>query len=68
MKKLDLDVHSPGFVSPVLREAARVFYESAGELESTWQDRSAGRPWAEIAAILDHAADKIDARLKRIGW
>jgi hypothetical protein len=57
---LNLDVDSPDKVSAVLRAAANEYYQSASELESAWQDKRAGAPWAKIARILEHAADQID--------
>lgn len=57
---LDLDVDSPENVPDVLREAAQSYYESAGELASSWQDRQAGSVWNKIAKILERAADQIE--------
>jgi hypothetical protein len=64
MSKFDLDVDDPRKVAKVLRAAARAFNESASELESSWQDRGAGRPWEKLAKILDSAADRCDSALK----
>ncbi len=58
--KLNLDVDAPDKVARVLRAAAQEYYESAGELESAWGDKGAGRPWVKIAKILERAADSID--------
>jgi hypothetical protein len=60
---MNLDVDAPDEVSDVLRTAADKYYESAGELESSWQDKGAGRPWEIIAKILEHAADQIDKKV-----
>jgi hypothetical protein len=62
-RSLDLDVDSPDKVSRILRNAAERFYEDAGELEASWQDPGAGRPWTLIAKILDRAADSIDKKI-----
>lgn len=62
---MNLDVASPGEVAGVLRRAADKFHESAGELESAWQDKSAGRPWSVIARALERAADQIDKALAK---
>lgn len=60
MNKLDLDVDDPRKVEKVLSRAAQAYYDSAGELESAWQDPDAGRPWAELAKILDRAVASIE--------
>ncbi len=57
---MSLDIDAPDKVGAVLREAAQAYFESAGELESAWQDKNAGKAWAKIARILEQAADKID--------
>ena len=62
---LDLNVDSPEKVSKVLRRAAEWYLESATELESAWQDRSAGRPWVSLAKILEQAADQADKAIPR---
>ena len=59
MATLDLDVDSPDKVKEVLQRAAQAYYESAGELESAWQDKSAGRPWLFIARQFEALADKL---------
>lgn len=59
MKNLDLNVDSPDKVARVLRNAASDYNDAASELESAWQDRSAGAPWSKIARILERAADQI---------
>lgn len=58
--KYDLDVDSPDKVADVLRYTAEAFYDSAAELESTWQDKKSGNPWKKIALILEQAANKIE--------
>ena len=60
MKNLDLDVDAPDQVAPVLRRAAEAYEESATELNSAWQDKSAGWPWHVIATVLKVAAKKIE--------
>jgi hypothetical protein len=57
---MSLDVDAPEHVSAVLNRAAQAYYESAGELESAWQDPSAGKVWTKIALILEKAAAQID--------
>jgi hypothetical protein len=59
----NLDVDSPEKVLVVLRDAAQSFYESAGELESAWQDKNAGKPWILIAKELERASDNIERKL-----
>jgi hypothetical protein len=60
---LSLDVDAPDEVPHVLRKAAEIFYESASELESAWQDKGAGKPWSKIARKLERTADEIEAML-----
>jgi hypothetical protein len=60
MKSLDLDVDAPDKVAAVLRHAAEQYYESAGVLQSAWQDRDPHRVWSRIARILERAAAQID--------
>lgn len=57
---LSLDVDSPDKVPAALRAAAQAYYESAGELESAWQDKAAGRPWDQIAGLLEAMAEQIE--------
>lgn len=57
---MDLDVDSPEKVADVLREAADQYRESAAELESAWQEKAAGRPWTQIATLLEGCAERID--------
>ena len=42
----------------VLRNAAQRFYEDAGELQSAWMDKKAGKCWAMLARDLERVADK----------
>jgi acyl-CoA reductase-like NAD-dependent aldehyde dehydrogenase len=63
MADLDLDVDTPEKVAEVLRRAAQRFYESAGELESAWQDKNAGKVWERMARILERAADSCEGAL-----
>lgn len=62
--KFSLDVDAPDKVAPVLRAAARAYYDSASELESAWQERQAGAPWLRIALILERAAKDVDKWLR----
>jgi hypothetical protein len=57
---MSLDVDAPEHVSAVLNRAATAYYESAGILESAWQDPNAGKVWEKIALILEKAATQID--------
>jgi hypothetical protein len=61
-----LDVSDPEQVSQVLRNAVEIYYASASELESSWQEAKAGKPWSDIAKILEQASDAIDKKSK--GW
>lgn len=67
-RSLNLDVDSPDKVSSVLRDAADAYYESAGEVEAAWGDKSAGKPWDMIAKKLESAADQIDKGLDKMGY
>lgn len=58
--RFDLDVSSPDKVAAVLRNTAQRYYEDALELQTAWQDPSAGRIWSKIARVLEQAADRID--------
>ena len=60
MTDYDLDVDTPDKVSGILRDVAQSYYESASELESSWQDKNAGKPWEKIAKELERCADRID--------
>jgi len=52
-----LDVATPEEVPVILETIANYYRESQGELESDWQDKSAGKVWADFATILDRAAE-----------
>ena len=67
-KKFSLDVDAPHKIIAPIRAAAHRFYEDAGELEASWQDRHAGRPWTMIAKHLDRAADAIQRDLEKMGY
>lgn len=67
-KNFDLDVDAPNKVPLTLRRAADSFYESAADLTAAWRDKGAGRPWDIIAKELEAAADRIDKKLKAIGF
>jgi hypothetical protein len=56
----NLDVGTPEEVAQVLRATAELYYDSANELSSSWQDKNAGRCWKEFAKILEAAALKCD--------
>jgi len=58
-KNLDLDVGQPEEVAKVLLAASDAYYISATELEKGWQDKRAGKPWRQIAKILEKTAVKI---------
>ena len=64
MTKTDLDVDSPEKVIQVLRTTSQMYFDSASELQSAWQDKSAGKDWVMIGRILDTAADQIEKRLR----
>lgn len=61
-KNMNLDVDSPEKVVRVLEDAAQQFYDSAAELDETWQDESAGRPWDDVAKALEAAAARIEKK------
>lgn len=63
-----LDVDQPDKVIRVLEYAADQYYAAAAELESAHQDEAAGKPWDVIAAELEQAADRIQTRLRPLGW
>jgi hypothetical protein len=65
--RTDLDVDAPWRVEDVLREAAQDYYESAGEVSAQWGEDAAGKVWADIADILESAADRIHNKLQRAG-
>ena len=62
--KLDLDVSDPVKVISVLFRAAEAYEESAEELNTAWQDRTAGEPWIVCAKALRSAAERIAKQLK----
>lgn len=66
--RLNLDVDAPHKVSDVLHSAAFVYLDSASELDSAWQNTSAGRPWRMIAKVLASAAVKIDKGMKKMRY
>jgi hypothetical protein len=55
--RYNLDVATPDDVPVVLETVANHYRESASELASAWQDRTAGKVWEDIARILDRAAE-----------
>ncbi len=63
MAKLDLDVDTPEKALEVLGRAVDAFYESAVDLEASWQDKSAGRPWRIIAKEIEAAIARIERKL-----
>jgi len=65
MAGFDLDVDAPQKVPAILRRAAQRYAEDASELDSSWQDRSAGKPWRAIARVLERAADTIERAVGR---
>lgn len=67
-EKLSLDVDSPEKVTRALLNASEAFYVSAGELESSWSDPSAGKPWLVLARELEAAADRIEKKLAPLGF
>jgi len=65
---LDLaNAESPKRVCDLLRKAAQLYYDSAGELESAWQDESAGKPWIRIGRDFEALAERIEKREKKNG-
>ena len=69
MNQTDLNCSSPGEVSAVLRAAAQVYYQKAGDFDCTgqsWPAYIAGVPWDKIGRILERAAYQIDDRLARL--
>ena len=67
-RRLNLDVDSPEKVIFVLLAAVDAFNDTAAELESAWQDKSAGKPWTVIAKELETAAARVRAALGKIGF
>jgi len=66
--KLSLDVSSPDDVLEVLGVAADEFRYTASVLEESWQERTGAKPWDIMADELDRAADRIEKRLKKLGY
>lgn len=54
---------SPEGIPQVLRNAADMMREQAGDLQSAWQDKNAGGDWNMIARELERAADRIQQML-----
>jgi hypothetical protein len=57
---------SPEQVIDLLRKSAAQYYESAGELESAWQDPHAGKIWEFSAREFESVAAKIEKRWSRV--
>lgn len=66
--RYNLDVAAPEEVPIVLETVANFYRESAAELESAWQDRSAGKVWDDFATILECAAESCRKALIRRGF
>lgn len=61
--KTDLaECDSPTAVVKALRVTARLYFESAQELESAWQERGVGDIWEFIAKEFERLADKIEKK------
>lgn len=58
------DAESPQAVPAILRAAADKYSEAFIELQSAWQDRSAGAEWATISRELEKLADRIERLIK----
>ena len=67
-KELNLDVAIPDEALDVLSAAADEYRVSASDLETSWQDPGAARPWDIIADELDKAVARIEKRLKKTGY
>lgn len=64
----NMDVPTPEDVPLVLETVADHYRESADELSGAWQDRNAGKVWADFATILDRAAESCRKAIsKRLG-
>jgi acyl-CoA reductase-like NAD-dependent aldehyde dehydrogenase len=64
----DLDLATPEEVPTILEAIANQYRESASELAGAWQDRNAGKVWADFATILDRAAESCRKAIsKRLG-
>ncbi len=60
-KHMDMnDAASPEDAIRILRNIVDRFYIDAGELESAWQDKEAGKFWSRLAGDLDRLADKAE--------
>jgi hypothetical protein len=57
------DADHPDKIPGILRRAAEQAYDAAGELESAWQDKAAGKPWLMVARELERCADRIEGKL-----
>jgi hypothetical protein len=58
---LDLDLcESPDDVIALLHRAADKFNQDAGELQSAWQDKNAGKFWERLARDLSRLASKAE--------
>ncbi len=66
--RYSLDVDDPEKVSKVLREVAQNYYESAHDLQASWQEKDVGTPWFDIGKILEKAADQIDKKSQNWGF
>lgn len=68
LDRYNLDVDAPEKVPIVLETVANYYRESASELASAWQEKSAGKIWDDFARILDRAAQQCrKAVAKRLG-
>ena len=64
----DLDVDTPEKFPVVLECVANHYRESASDLSAAWQDREAGKIWADFATILDRAAASARRALTKRGF
>lgn len=64
----DLNVDAPEKFPAVLENVAEHYRQSHAELSAGWQETSAGRIWADFAAILDRAAKSARKALERSGY
>jgi uncharacterized protein YukE len=58
---------TPEQVPATLRRIADRFAESTSELQSAWQDPSAGKVWQDFANILNRAAQSCENAIARRG-
>lgn len=56
---------NPHDIADTIRLIADAMTEDGAELDSTWQDSSAGKPWRIIAKELRRAAIRIEDELRR---